>query len=71
VFLDGGRTRPDQDQTLRRLSDSPHKKAAAGLFLDGERRPDDYEVRQDGQTVGRILTPKVEWNKHALCRIPS
>ena len=35
---------------MRRLSDSPHKKAAAGLFLDGE--------RQDGQTVGRILAPK-------------
>jgi hypothetical protein len=25
------------------------------VFLDGERRPDDYEVRYEGQTVGRIL----------------
>jgi hypothetical protein len=25
------------------------------VFLDGERRPDDYEVRHDGRTVGRIL----------------
>jgi hypothetical protein len=24
------------------------------VFLDGERRPDDYEVRCDGRTVGRI-----------------
>ena len=24
------------------------------VFLDGERRPDDYEVRYRGQTVGRI-----------------
>jgi hypothetical protein len=24
------------------------------FFADGERRPDDYEVRHDGQTVGRI-----------------
>jgi hypothetical protein len=24
------------------------------VFLDGERRPDDYEVRHDGRTVGRI-----------------
>jgi hypothetical protein len=24
------------------------------VFADGERRPDDYEVRYDGQTVGRI-----------------
>jgi hypothetical protein len=24
------------------------------VWLDGERRPDDYEVRHDGQTVGRI-----------------
>jgi hypothetical protein len=24
------------------------------VFLDGERRPDDYEVRYKGQTVGRI-----------------
>jgi hypothetical protein len=25
------------------------------VFLDGERRADDYEVRDDGRTVGRIL----------------
>jgi len=25
------------------------------VFLDGERRPDDYEVRYKGCTVGRIL----------------
>ena len=25
------------------------------VFLDGEKRPDDYEVRYDGRTVGRIL----------------
>jgi hypothetical protein len=25
------------------------------VFLDGERRPDDYEVRYAGRTVGRIL----------------
>jgi hypothetical protein len=25
------------------------------VFLDGERRPDDYEARYEGQTVGRIL----------------
>jgi hypothetical protein len=25
------------------------------VFLDGERRPDDYEVRYNGWTVGRIL----------------
>jgi hypothetical protein len=25
------------------------------LFRDGERRPDDYEVRYNGRTVGRIL----------------
>ena len=25
------------------------------VFLDGERRPDDYEVRYNGRTVGRIL----------------
>ena len=25
------------------------------VFLDGERRADDYEVRYDGRTVGRIL----------------
>ena len=24
------------------------------VFLDGERRPDDYEVHYNGQTVGRI-----------------
>ena len=24
------------------------------VFADGERRPDDYEVRYNGQTVGRI-----------------
>jgi len=24
------------------------------VWLDGERRPDDYEVRYEGQTVGRI-----------------
>jgi hypothetical protein len=24
------------------------------VFADGERRPDDYEVRHGGQTVGRI-----------------
>ena len=24
------------------------------VFLDGERRPDDYGVRHDGRTVGRI-----------------
>jgi hypothetical protein len=24
------------------------------VFADGERRPDDYEVRHDGRTVGRI-----------------
>jgi hypothetical protein len=24
------------------------------VFHDGERRPDDYEVRHDGQTIGRI-----------------
>jgi hypothetical protein len=25
------------------------------VFLDGEKRPDDYEVRYNGRTVGRIL----------------
>jgi hypothetical protein len=25
------------------------------VFLDGEKRPDDYEVRCAGRTVGRIL----------------
>jgi hypothetical protein len=25
------------------------------VFLDGERRPDDYEVRYNGRTIGRIL----------------
>ena len=25
------------------------------VFLDGERRPDDYEVRHNGRTIGRIL----------------
>ena len=25
------------------------------VFADGERRPDDYEVRYKGRTVGRIL----------------
>jgi hypothetical protein len=25
------------------------------VFLDDERRPDDHEVRHDGETVGRIL----------------
>jgi len=25
------------------------------VWLDGERRPDDYEVRHAGRTVGRIL----------------
>jgi hypothetical protein len=25
------------------------------VFLDGENRPDDYEVRYEGQTVGRIF----------------
>jgi hypothetical protein len=25
------------------------------VFLDGERRQDDYEVRHEGRTVGRIL----------------
>ena len=25
------------------------------VFLDGEQRPDDYEVRHNGRTVGRIL----------------
>ena len=25
------------------------------VFADGERRPDDYEVRHNGRTVGRIL----------------
>jgi hypothetical protein len=25
------------------------------VFHDGERRPDDYEVRYNGRTVGRIL----------------
>jgi hypothetical protein len=25
------------------------------VFLDGEKRPNDYEVRYDGRTVGRIL----------------
>ena len=24
------------------------------MFLEGERRPDDYEVRHDGRTVGRV-----------------
>ena len=24
------------------------------VFLDGEKRPNDYEVRHDGRTVGRI-----------------
>jgi hypothetical protein len=24
------------------------------VFLDGEKRPDDYEVRYKGRTVGRI-----------------
>ena len=24
------------------------------VFFDGENRPDDYEVRYEGQTVGRI-----------------
>jgi hypothetical protein len=24
------------------------------VFLDGEKRPDDYEIRHDGQSVGRI-----------------
>jgi hypothetical protein len=31
------------DLTLRRT-----------VFLDGEKRPDDYEVRHEGRTVGRI-----------------
>ena len=26
-------------------------------FDDGERRPDDYEVRHNGRTVGRHLSP--------------
>ena len=25
------------------------------VFHDGERRPDDYEVRHNGRTIGRIL----------------
>jgi len=27
------------------------------VWLDGERRPDDYEVRHNGRTVGRHLSP--------------
>jgi len=40
------------------------------VFLDGERRPDDYEVRHDGRTVGRIVAAR----RGALekkCRRPS
>jgi hypothetical protein len=29
------------------------------VFADGERRPDDYEVRYDGRTVGRIYRMRI------------
>jgi hypothetical protein len=45
------------------------------VFLDGERRPDDYEVRHDGRTVGRIYrmrsTGRELWQWTQIGRGPS
>jgi hypothetical protein len=39
------------------------------VFLDAERRPDDYEVRYAGKTVGRILRLRSD-PKHGGLGIP-
>jgi hypothetical protein len=46
------------------------------VFLDGERRADDYQVRYDGQTVGRIYRMRSigrelsRWTQSGLAQPP-
>ena len=40
------------------------------MFLGGEKRPDDYEVRYNGRTVGRILRLRSTGRELLLYKLP-